>query len=364
MTDPFERLKPVGDEPLFLPVADLAGKPVPAREWHVPDLIPAHQVTMLSGDGGVGKSLLALQLAVATAAGTSWIGRPVDRPGPALYLSAEDEDAELHRRLVDICRAEELDLARLDLHRRALAGSEALLATFDRQTQMIRATPLWARLTASVAEVEPRLLILDTLADLHAGDEINRTHARQFVGLLRGLAISHRIAVVLLAHPSLSGMASGSGLSGSTAWNASVRSRLYLERVSDEGHEAHPNLRRLTNKKSNYGKLGIEIALTWREGVFVANPDETGLDRLAKSAKAERVFLKLLAEFNAEGRRVRHTTGHGYAPAEFAKSGRAEGCSKDALRLAMNTLFADGRIRAIETGPNSRRYTHLVEVAE
>jgi hypothetical protein len=120
----------------------------------------------------------------------------------------------------------------------------------------------------------------------------------------------------------------------------------------------------LTNKKNNYGKLGIEIGLTWCDGVFLATPDDTGLDRMAKAAKAERVFLKLLAEFNAEGRRVRHTTGHGFAPAEFAKSGRAEGCSKDALRLAMNTLFAEGRIRAVETGPNSRRYTHLVEVAK
>ncbi|WP_369675560.1 AAA family ATPase, partial [Enterococcus faecium] len=89
----------------------------------------------------------------------------------------------------------------------------------------------------------PALVGLDTLADLHSGQENDRTTARQFIGLLRGLAIRHGCAVVLLAHPSLTGMASGSGLSGSTAWNASVRSRLYLERVVQDGYEADPDRR-------------------------------------------------------------------------------------------------------------------------
>jgi hypothetical protein len=43
--------------------ASLAGKQVPAREWAVPDLIPCDTVTMLSRAGGVGKSLIAEQLA-------------------------------------------------------------------------------------------------------------------------------------------------------------------------------------------------------------------------------------------------------------------------------------------------------------
>ncbi|HKN31287.1 MAG TPA: hypothetical protein VJY34_26775, partial [Roseiarcus sp.] len=48
------------------------------------------------------------------------------------------------------------------------------------------------RNTAIRAEIEerrPNLLVLDTLADLFGGDEIKRPHARQFISLLRGLAI-------------------------------------------------------------------------------------------------------------------------------------------------------------------------------
>jgi hypothetical protein len=38
---------------------------------------------------------------------------------------------------------------------------------------------------------------------------------RQFIGLLRGLAITGNSAVLIAVHPSLTGISSGTGLSGS-----------------------------------------------------------------------------------------------------------------------------------------------------
>jgi hypothetical protein len=76
------------------------------------------------------------------------------------------------------------------------------------------------------------------------GNENDRAQARQFIGMLRGLAIRHECAVLLLSHPSVAGIASGGGSSGSTAWNNSVRSRLYLSRVvGNDGFEANPDAR-------------------------------------------------------------------------------------------------------------------------
>jgi len=46
------------------------------------------------------------------------------------------------------------------------------------------------------------------------------------VAMLRGLAFKADCAILLLAHPSVAGMSSGSGLSGWTSWDNSVRSRL------------------------------------------------------------------------------------------------------------------------------------------
>ena len=49
----------------------LDGEPVPPRKWFVPGLIPSRNVTLLTGDGGLGKSLCALQLSIASVLGNS-----------------------------------------------------------------------------------------------------------------------------------------------------------------------------------------------------------------------------------------------------------------------------------------------------
>ena len=63
--------------------------------------------------------------------------------GPFLYVGAEDDESELHRRL-DGMRIELGcswgDLA--DFHFKSFAGEDALIATFDRSTQLIKPTAL------------------------------------------------------------------------------------------------------------------------------------------------------------------------------------------------------------------------------
>ena len=192
----------------------LAGEEPPPREWLIPGLVPAREITMLSGDGGTGKSLLALQLAVAMATETEWAGQVPNR-GRTLFVSAEDDIAELHRRLAAIVRAQRVsidDLESLDIL--PLAGRDAVLAT--PRDSILKETALFKALEAKLDELRPDLLILDTLADLFGGDEIKRPHARQFIGMLRGLAIKYGVTILLLSHPSLTGMTSGTGTSGST----------------------------------------------------------------------------------------------------------------------------------------------------
>jgi RecA-family ATPase len=319
----------------------LAVRPVPERLWHVEDMIPARTVTMLGGDGGVGKSLVALQLAAATATGRPWLGRKCAAGGVVL-LSAEDDEDELHRRLAAIGESEGLSLADLDrLTVVPLAGEDALLAIPDPRTGVLHPTQLLGELETLIAADPPALVVLDTLADLHSGNENDRTVARQFIGMLRGVAMRHDCAILLLAHPSLTGMATGSGLSGSTAWNASVRSRLYLERP--EG-EADRDRRRLVAKKSNYSRGDEEIKLTWREGVFVTDAVPDALDRMAAGAKAERVFLKLLDALTAQGRYVSATPGTNHAPKVFAAHPDAEGVTRSGFSRAMDVLFGRGTI--------------------
>jgi RecA-family ATPase len=343
--------------------ASLAGLDVPERLWLARDLIPACDITLIGGDGGTGKSLLALHLACAVAMRKPWLGREI-AGGVAMYLSAEDDRDELHRRLDTITRAEGEGLAALtDLSVVSLAGSGAVLAMPQPRGNLLTATPRFADLEARVAQEQPALLVLDTLSDLWSGDENNRAQARQFVAMLRSIAIRHRCAVVLLAHPSLTGMANGTGLSGSTAWSNSVRSRLTLERVLQDGYEADPDRRRLVVQKANYASRGAEITMCWQSGVFVVEGGETALDHQAINARAKRVFLDLLRLHSEQGRKVSAVRGPSYAPKVFEAHPNAEGVTSRAFSVAMEILLKSGKIEVTEYGPPSKRRNCISEVA-
>jgi RecA-family ATPase len=360
----FERMTELeSGNPWPLRAASLAGKSAPPRSWQVRGMIPSRTVTMLGGDGGLGKSTLAEQLAVATVADVPWLGIST-QPGPVLYASAEDDLDELHRRLEVIAASYDVSLAALmELHLLSLAGFDAVLAAPDRSGQMA-ATQLWLSLGYMVQQFKPRLLILDTCADVFGGNEIDRRQVRQFIGLLRGLAIKHDLAVLLLSHPSLTGLSNGTGTSGSTAWNNSVRSRLYLDSVrSEDGREIDRDLRVLSVKKSNYGPTGAEIRLRWLDGVFILEgSDSAGMDGLAFKARDERIFFDLVVAFNEQGRDVSPNRSNSYAPTVFAKHADAEGLTKSRLEDAMNRLLKEGRIKVETDGPPSRRHSRLVAV--
>jgi RecA-family ATPase len=264
------------------------GLPVPPREWIVPGYIPHKTVTLLSGDGSVGKSLLALQLAAGRALAREWIGL-MPEPGRTLILSAEDDADEMHRRLEDIRKfygARMTDLAGMQLV--DLVGEDSILGALTRG--QIEPTPMYHALDAYLAEWQPDLTILDVLADMFSGDENSRPQSRQFIGLLKRLGRNHACAILLLAHPSLTGMNTGTGTSGSAGWNNAVRSRLYFQTAkASDGSEPNPNLRTLQGMKSNYGARGGKIDLEWKNGVFVPVHGATGLDKLAAEAKADDV---------------------------------------------------------------------------
>jgi RecA-family ATPase len=258
-------------------------------------------------------------------------------------------------RLNDIARAEGLALSDLaDFYVVPLAGLDAVMGTPD-AGGIVRPTKLWSRFVDLCEARRPRMIALDTLADVFGGDENVRTQARQFVGQLRGLAIKLECAVLLLAHPSLSGMASGAGTSGSTGWNNSVRGRLYLTRPKDGPLSKDPNIRVLTTKKENYsGGYGDERLLRWEAGRFA-----TFEKRVSIEAEVDDLFLSLLDEFTAQNRNVHHEPGKGYVCSEFSQAKRAAGTSKDTFKDAMNRLLSAGKIEIVEFGPPSRRRRKL-----
>ena len=79
------------------------------RRYLLKDLVLAAYVTLLYGDGGVAKSLLALALAVAVSGGSKkWLGRKVENC-PVLYVDFELDSEEQARRVHQLCHGQGLD---------------------------------------------------------------------------------------------------------------------------------------------------------------------------------------------------------------------------------------------------------------
>jgi RecA-family ATPase len=343
----------------------LAPIPVPPRVWHVEGLVPAHTVTLLGGDGGVGKSTLALQLACATAAGLGWLGF-MPRRGRALYVSCEDDRDELHRRLDRIALHYGLGLDSFaDLKLWPLANEDAVLVLGE-PGRPLEDTDRWGEFREMVDDWQPTLTIIDSLADVYGANENDRALVRAFNRKLGALAVAVAGSLIVLAHPSLAGLSSGSGLSGSTAWNNSVRSRLYLALPSSEdAAPAATDLRVLHVKKANYGPAGGDLMVRYQAGAFVLEGETTinALDRQIAADRVDALFLQLLARFTAQGRPVSHQPSSTYAPTLFAQDPSAHGVSMAAFRNAMNRLFAREAIEVELEGPPSKRRARLKEKA-
>lgn len=351
--------------------ADWEGEEVPDREWIVQDYIPANAPTLLTGDGGLGKSLLSLQLAVARALGRDWIGL-LPRLGATVILSAEDDGDEMHRRLDGIrsfYRASWADLG--DIRLIDLVGEDSLLATLANgkiePSEAYKALDnLLECLTYEITSLPTDLVILDVLADLYPGDECARAHVRQFINLLKRICRKNSCAILLLAHPSLTGMNTGSGLSGSTDWNNGVRSRLYLQTPKTENGEPDSNFRTFQGMKSNYGERGGKIDVEWKDGVFVPVNEPGSFDKLAAEQKAADGFLANLKRRSQQLRYVSDKPGPNYAPAVFAKQpeAMAAGLTAKQLEAAMEQLFQAGKIRVVTSGPPSRQTRSIVPVED
>lgn len=251
--------------------------PAEPRQWIVVSWIPRGVVTALYGDGGMGKSLLAQQLMTSVATGQPWIGQEVLH-GRALGIMCEDDEPELHRRQDSINRSMEIEPERLDnLRYSARLGRDNILMAFDgRDVGSI--TEAFNEIDATCYSFKPDLLVCDTIADFFGGNENNRSQVRQFVQNTFGrLARTHHCAVLVCGHPSVSGIASGAGTGGSTAWSNTVRSRLYL--TAQDGDNADPNARILSRKKANYAARDAEVNLVWRAGcLIVPGEDDAASD--------------------------------------------------------------------------------------
>jgi RecA-family ATPase len=335
------------------------GVPIEPRRWIAHDRIPVGEPGIMSGDGGTGKTKLALQLAAAIAAGLQdWIGGVVDAEGQVIVFSAEEKLKEMHRRTLDIIEHRGLSFRNLRGRLHFICDQEdAVLGALDRN-QIVQPTLSLLRLEKTVAAIRPALVIIENAADVYAGNESDRPNVTRFMrGLLGRLTLPCESTVMLIQHPSVSGLNDGTGRSGSTGWNNSGRWRCNFTKVKDSD-----DLRQLEIVKNNYGPTGEKVSLRWERGVFVPESQAMSPHRAEAESQVDELFLRLLDKFGAQGRDVRSTTGSGYAPGEFEDDPEAKiaGVKAKALKAAMARLFEAGKIITMQ----GKRSKHIERAAQ
>lgn len=242
----------------------------PPRRWLVPGLIPDRCVTSLYGDGGSGKTMLALTLMVAmtTRGGMSWLGEPTHGLR-SVGLFAEDDGDEIIRRLHRVCKAHGVAFGTVadKIHPLPGVGRDTIIAGYADSGELV-ITPLMSILLDRVKTSGAGLLVIDYAAAVFGGNELDRFQVSDFMRRLNALARDYDIAILLLGHPSMEGMKGGRGTSGSTAWRNQARSFLHLTVNEDQDDPAGRSLLTLKHTKSNYGRSGRAFKLAFDGSTF------------------------------------------------------------------------------------------------
>jgi RecA-family ATPase len=352
----------------WVDMSDWDRVPVPGRDWAIRDRAARRQAGLSSGEGGAGKSLIELQKNVAHVAGRDWL-HSLPEQGPAFYIGAEDEEDEIHRRLVPITKHYGVTFEELvagGLRVLCLLGQDATLCAANGKSGKVEVTKLYRQLYEAAGDIKPINISIDPLTRAFAGSEIDRVQVYTFAMHMQALALAANGSVTVVSHPSLQGMSSKSGLSGSTAWHGAFRFRYYLSGIKQaDGEQPEGDLRELQFKKNQYGPICEALTLRYQDGLWLPEPGVSSLERMAQEQKDEEAFLTLLDKFEEQGRRrvSDRPTSPYYAPTMFKQEPAAKGISKDRLKDAMLRLFAANKIHVVQSGKPSRLSSEIVRGA-
>jgi RecA-family ATPase len=253
---------------------------VSEQRWLVTGLWSEEAVGIVGGEPKCCKSFLALDLAVAVAAGVPCLRRyAVPHPGRVLLYAAEEALPIVRRRLEGIAAAAGVELADLDIQ---VITAPTLRLDLDADRRSLAIT---------VAKLQPRLLILDPFVRLHRIDENASGEVAPLLAYLRELQRRHKLAVLVVHHAKKgAGRArAGQALRGSSEFHAWGDSNLYLRREADTltltvEHRAAPSQKPM---RIELVEAGDALALHVADRSDLVTPAPSTLDERIAAALAD-----------------------------------------------------------------------------
>lgn len=319
------------------------GKKAPPLRFVIDELIPAKMCALVAGEGAAGKSILMHTAATCVANGKSFMGHAVEQ-GPALYITAEDDEDVLHNRQERINGTLGLSMeeASKQLHVMSTTDADYDFVLFSNGAPM----PIEGRLERSIAKHGITFAAIDSAALVFDDDEIRRRPVTVFLRRLNALAKRTGCAIALVTHTSKSSDATAAKMaSGSTAWVNGVRAGLLLAKAKNNHVE-------LSLLKPNHAKKGIVINLYWTgDGVLTTLPPLSD-GPLARAHADEQVMKAVKECWEGDGEPLSKApqAGYRYLPAYMA--GR-DLLGEAAAEKAMKRLLTQGRI--VNTSRTNKR---------
>jgi hypothetical protein len=167
---------------------------------------------LIGGQANVGKSWLVMDLAVAIASGQSWLDKHKTESGPILMIDEEGTPYGQYERFKMLLDGRNVSSVGMPLY---LAIGVGIRLDSDVGITRIR---------RMLERYRPRLVVLDSLVRLHAGDENNAQKMAQFFATTKDLMRTYETTFLFTHHvrkPSLESTDPGDLLRGTTeirAW--------------------------------------------------------------------------------------------------------------------------------------------------
>lgn len=236
----------------------------PKAKWILEGLIAEGVVGIMNAQGGVGKSYLAVLIAILVAGGKSTAPFKVNTARKVLVINVEDSEEDIQRRLHAINQVYELTPEEKELVKRNLLilpgrGKIGPLMSLDAANPVRSKHATW--LLSSLRNTNPGLVILDTKSRLFGLDENNNSHAAAWLSIFEEYIVEKPgCSFLILHHNNKMGSESTEqgGSRGASALIDNCRFNLVLKPMTQKEAEKYDVDPRdyfsLHNAKNNYSR--------------------------------------------------------------------------------------------------------------
>lgn len=172
------------------------------QPWLIDKVIPAGGLANVFGQPKLGKSFAALAIAEAIAdpAIEEWMGFPVKQHGPVAYLQVDTPRSEWAER-VEKLRATGHNIDNIHF-------TDALLTPYPVE---LTADAQREALKLAIAAIRPVLLVVDTLREIHGGDENDSGAMRAVISAVVDACRHTDTAILFVSHSRKEAAAGGGG---------------------------------------------------------------------------------------------------------------------------------------------------------